>query len=211
MVVSLVLADTAAKAVARTDDSVTVRFDYDPDGHQPLRLHAEVHAPPSTSTLQRVIVSDVVIPGHGQLYDGPFAVPDYSGGELMLSDLALADPEVQEGWRRGEITLALLPSGRLPRGAFDLYYEIYNLPAGRPYSTEIAIERVDAASDVWTWGEEVGTRFAGRAAAGSGAAVLELRRIEAPLDRGRYRLTVTVRDQLSGRSARRSRLFEIGE
>jgi hypothetical protein len=211
MVVSLVLADTAIKSVARTDDSVTVRLKRKPRRDQPLRLHAETSAPPTTSTLQRVILSDVARPGYGQLYDGPFPVPDYSGPELMLSDLALAEPGVEDGWRRGEVTLALLPAGRLPRGAFDLYYEIYNLPAGRRYSTEITIERVDSPNPAGSIGDEVGARFVVVATEASDATVLELRRIESPLEPGQYRLWVTVRDQESGRTAQRSRLFQIGD
>jgi hypothetical protein len=211
MVVSLVLADTAIKSVTRTDDSVTVRMRRKPPRDQPLRLHAETRAPPTSSTLQRVILSDVARPGYGQLYDGPFPVPDYSGSDLMLSDLALADPGVEDGWRRGEVTLALLPAGRLPRGKFDLYYEIYNLPAGSPYSTEITIERVDAPAPVLGVGNEVGARFVVVATEATDGTVLELRRIESPLEPGQYRLKVTVRDQASGRTAQRSRLFQIGE
>jgi hypothetical protein len=211
MVVSLVVADTAVKWVARTDDSVTVHLKRKPPPGQPLRLHAETLAPPTTSTLQRVIVSDVARPGYGQLYDGPFPVPDYRGAELMLSDLALADPGVEGGWRRGEVSLALLPAGRLPRGSFDLYYEIYNLPAGRPYSTEITIERVDSTDPVSGVGDEVSARFVVVATGESDATMHELRRVESPLEPGQYRLWVTVRDQTSGRTAQRSRLFQIGD
>lgn len=211
MVVSLVLADTTAKAVARTDDSVTVRLEREPPPEEPLRLHAEAQVPPSLSTRQRVILSDVARPGYGQLYDGPFLVPDYSGSELMLSDLALADPGVENGWSRGGATLALLPAGRLPRGSFDLYYEIYNLPAGSLFSTEITVERVGSPGPARGVGDEVGAGFVVDSRAASDATVLELRRIESPLEPGRYRLTVTVRDRTSGRVAQRSRFFEIGK
>ena len=213
MVVSLVLVDVAQRLVSRTDDSVTVRLSR-PQRDQLLRTQLEVQAAPSASTHQRVIVSDVTTPGFGQLYQGRFPIPDYSGPRLMLSDVALADPDVEEGWRRGDVTLALLPTGRLREASFYLYYEIYNLPAGNPYSTEITIEPLDG--DAGGRGreaqaQEVRTRFAGESAAGADATTPELRRVESPLPRGRYRLTITIRDEASGETAQRSRLFQIGD
>jgi hypothetical protein len=59
--------------------------------------------------------------------------------------------------------------------------------------------------------EEVGAGFVVDSRAAADATVLELRRIESPLEPGRYLLTVTVRDRLSGRVAQRSRYFEIGK
>ena len=139
IVVSLVLADTAVGSVTRLDDSVTVRMTRTPPRDQLLRTHLEVHAQPSASTVQRVIMSDVVEPGFGQLYEGAFPIPDYTGSQLMLSDVAISESGVEGSWRRGSVALALLPTGLLRQGFFDLYYEIYNLPAGHTYSTEITI------------------------------------------------------------------------
>ena len=214
LVVSLVLADTAVGSVSRTDDSVTVRFERRPRDEELVRAHLEVLAPPSASTLQRVIVSDVTTPGFGQLYHGPFTIPDYSGSRLMLSDVALGEPDAEEGWRRGDVTLALLPTGNLPEGQFDLYYEIYNLPEGHDYVTEISIRRV-----VEQGGQElpdpsmpeVRTRFTSTSTAGPDAVVPELRSIASPLPPGAYRLTITIVDEESGERATRSRPFRIGD
>jgi hypothetical protein len=211
LVVSLVLADTALGSVSRTDDSVTVRFSRTPRSQQMLRTHLEVQAPPSSSTLQRVIMSDVTTPGFGQLYHGPFPIPDYSGPELMLSDIALGEPDAEGGWTRGDVTLALLPTGRLPEGSFNLYYEVYNLPAGHAYDTEIAIERLDGTGQGRdASGREVRTRFSGESTADADGLLPEMRSIESSLPEGRYRLTVTILDEGTGRTASRSRTFQVG-
>ena len=208
MVVSLVLADVSVGLVSRTDDSVTVRMERAPSSDHLIRTHLEVHAAPSASTFQRVIVSDVTTPGFGQLYDGPFPIPDYNGSELMLSDIAFGEVRVPGGWTRGNVTLALLPTGRLPEGSFDLYYEVYNLPASTPYSTQITIQRLNEAGTPIER-DEVSARFLGVAAANADGDVAELRRIDSPLRPGSYRLTVTVRNELNGQNVQHSRRFQV--
>lgn len=219
LVVSLVLADTAARTVFRTDDSVTVRLDHSPRDEELLRTHLEVQAVPSATTLQRVIMSDVTTPGFGQLYHGPFPIPDYGGSQLMLSDLALGDPDVDGGWTRGDVTLALIPTGQVPPDDFDLFYEIYNLPRDHPYSTEIFVEPLDEGAgptdDPST--EDLLVRFFGESTTRPDGTLPELRRVGfsqdgvgGGLNPGRYRLTVTVRDEVSGETAKRSRPFRIG-
>ena len=64
----------------------------------------------------------------------------------MLSDVALGKPDLQTGWTRGDATLALLPTSLFPSSAFDVYYEIYNLPEGNPYTTEVTVERTAGTS-----------------------------------------------------------------
>lgn len=206
--VTLVLADTVRRTVSRTDDSVFVGFRQRPRGEHLLTTHLEVQARPSRSTVQRVIMSDATMPGVGQLYRGGFPIPDYGGGRLMLSDIALGLPDVRGGWRRGDVTLALLPTSRMPASAFDVYYEVYNLPADLPYTTEIAVEPVGSGPER---GERrpVRLRFAGRSAAGQDATIAELRRVETSLARGRYHLTVTVTDDTSGASAARAVTFHV--
>ncbi len=212
--VSLILADTASGTISRTDDSTSVSTRRLLGGDDLLRTHLEVQVPPSLTTLQRVIVTDATAPGIGQLYGGPFPIPDYSGKQLMLSDIALGRPDTTGGWKRGQVTLALVPTSNFPGGNFSVFYEVYNLPAGRNYTTEITIERLDKGTaaklrDLFGGGEDIDIRFAGESTAGPDATLPELRRVEAPLGKGRYRLTVTVRDTSTGQSTRRSRLFRI--
>lgn len=202
--VSFVLSDTAAGSVTRTDDSVYVAVRRPLRGGHLLHTHLEVLAPPSTSTLQRVVMTDAASPGTGQLYAAPFPIPDYTGTRLMLSDIAIGLPDRRGGWERGDVTLALLPTSQLPEGDFDVYYEVYNLPPGARYATDVTIERLDER-DV----PPVTTRYTGESGAGADGTLPELRRVETSVRRGSYRLTITVTDQDNGRVARRSRLFHV--
>jgi len=208
--VTLVLADTALRSVSRTDDSVFVVAPRPLPGDHLLHTHIEVRAPPSRTTLQRVVMTDASTPGIGQLYGSSFPIPDYAGSELMLSDIALGRPGAEVGWRRGDVVLALLPTSQFPEGSFDVYYEVYNLPTGHRYATEISIERMDVTDpeDPGASGA-VRTVFAGEAATRPDGTLPELRRVETSLPKGRYRLTVEVTDQVTGQSAERSRTFNV--
>ncbi|HUG39251.1 MAG TPA: hypothetical protein VMM12_02140 [Longimicrobiales bacterium] len=208
--VTLVLADTAERTVVRTDDSVFVGAPRPLARDHLLYTHVEVRAPPSRSTVQRVVMTDAATPGRGQLYDSYYPVPDYSGSELMLSDIALGEPGPAAGWKRGDVTLALLPTSQFPEGSFEVYYEIYNLPHRTRYGTELVVERLgDSPTEPVAAGDAVRLRFSGESPAGPGGSVPELRYVETDLGRGRYRLTVTVTDEESGDSTSRSRLFEV--
>jgi hypothetical protein len=202
--VTLVLADTALRSVARMDDSVYVHFSRALLAEHLLYTQLELQVSPSRSTVQRVIMTDATEPGIGQLYGSPFPVPDYSGSRLMLSDIALGLPEARAGWKRGDVTLALLPTSQFPASAFDVYYEIYNLPAGHRYETEVAVEATRAGDR-----PPVRLRFSGLATAASEGFVQELRRVETSLGPGRHRITVTITDPASGQRASRSRVFEV--
>ncbi len=208
--VTLVLADTALKSVRRTDDSVAVAVPRSLSGDHIIHTHIEVQAPPSKSTLQRVIMTDASTPGIGQLYGSTFPVPDYTGTELMLSDIALGDPDAREGWRRGDVTLALLPTSQFPEGSFDVYYEVYNLPSGHRYLTELAVAPVDSSGAPRDGaGGVVRARFDGKAASAPDGSLGELRRVDTSLSKGHYRMTVTVTDQETGEVATRSRPFQV--
>ena len=209
--VTLVLADTAIGSVSNTHDTVYVDVARPLADDHLLFTHVEVPAPPSASTRQRVIMTDATSPGIGQLYSERFPVPDYSGSELMLSDIALGQPDAHVGWTRGDVTLALLPTSRLPSSAFDVYYEIYNLAPAREYATDIVIEHAPTsdrgrAADP----KPVRLRFVGKSGTGRERTQAELRRVETSLQRGRYRMTITITDLVNGRSVSRSRAFEVG-
>jgi hypothetical protein len=175
-----------------------------------LYTHIEVQAPPSDDIQHRVTMIDATKPGIGQLYLDYGKIPDYSGTRLMLSDVALGQPDAQSGWRRGDATLALLPTGRFPSSSFDVYYEIYNLPEGNPYETEVSVERLDGESDEPSQEREpIRVRFTGESAATEDGTVAELRRMGTSLEKGRYRISVNIEDLSTGETASRSRTFEI--
>lgn len=211
---SLILADTAAHTVSRTDDSSSVVVARALDGADMLRAHLEVQVPPSSTTLQRVIVTDPTSPGIGQLYGGPFPIPDYSGSQLMISDIALGQVNAPRGWKRGDITLGLTPTNQFNRGAFSMFYEIYNLKAGNRFTTEVLIDRLNRSAgsklkDLFGGDKGVRFKFDGESTADAGGTLRELRAIQAELGKGRYRMTVTVKDLETGQSAKASRQFII--
>lgn len=205
--VTLVLADTARETVIRTDDSVYVETRSRLDGDHLLFTHIQVATEPSTTTFYRVIMTDATSPGIGQLYGDGFRIRDYSGDALMLSDIALGHPRTRSGWRRGDVELALLPTSQFPDSEFDVYYEIYNLPAGHEYRTEVVVQRVDTrdAGD----GEPASIRFHGEAPMTDDDVVRELRRVDTALPRGKHRIVVVVTDLVTGATASRSRLFTV--
>jgi hypothetical protein len=211
--VSLILADTASKRVIRQDDSLSlVARNIKPDDL--FRLHVEIAAPPSNSTVQRVIVSDPSEPGIGQLYGGPFRIPDYSGTKLMLSDLVLADPTPDGRWRRGEVALALVPTGYFRGGSFNVFYEIYNIAPSAKFITEIEIEPIrespgDKLKGLFGGKGKMTLRFESEATAARDGVLQELRRVDAPLPAGKYRMRVTVTNLETRESAKTERTFAV--
>lgn len=204
--VSLVLADTLLRTVTRSDDSVFVATRGSLGGDHLLFTHVSVQARPSSHTVQRVVMTDAATPGVGQLYDEPFTIPDYSGSRLMLSDIALGQPQARRGWRRGGHTLALFPTSQFPESSFDVYYEVYNLPYRDRYTTEITVQRLDDREEA---GPPVRLRFDGRSDALADGVVRELRGVSGQLERGPYLLTVTIRNEETGETASRSRPFRV--
>jgi hypothetical protein len=206
--VSLVLTDTILRSVINRHDSVYVQMRRPLAADHLLFTTIEVEAEPSTAMQKRVYMYNATAPGIGQLYTSPFVIPDYSGSRLMLSDIALGQADARSGWRRGNVNLALLPSREFPGSAFEVYYEIYNMPRGHAYRTEIAVAEVGAAN-ARADRPMVRLSFGGEAPAAPMTTLPELRRVETLLPRGDYRIEVTVTDLETGASASRSRTFEV--
>ena len=211
---SLILVDTATRMVIREDDSITVAT-HQPVGKDDLfRLHVEISVPPSKTTIQRLIVSDPSEPGVGQLYGGPFPVPDYSGSKLMLSDVVLAEPGVQGRWHRGAVALALVPTRYFRGGSFNVFYEVYNIAPNAAYSTEIEIEPVRKSAaqklkGLFTGKNPIRLRFEGVATNAHKGTLQELRRVDAPLGKGTYRIRITVKNLDTEETAHNERTFVI--
>lgn len=212
---SLILVDTLSRKVVREDDSLAVKSVRTPADNELLRLHVEVAVPPSKSIVQRVIVSDPSEPGVGQLYGGPFPVPDYSGPHLMLSDVVLAEPAVEGRWHRGAVALALVPTGYFKGGSFNVFYEIYNIAQNERYSTEIEIEPVRKGTGQKLKGilgggrNPIRLRFEGVATNARNGVLQELRRVDAPLGAGTYKLRVMVKNLENGEMSKNERTFVI--
>ncbi len=212
---SLILVDTASRKVIRQDDSVALAATRAFKNDDLFRMHVEVAVPPSETTVQRVIVSDPSEPGIGQLYGGPFPIPDYSTKRLMLSDVVLAEPRVEGRWRRGNVALALVPTGRFKGGSFRVFYEIYNIEKNSAYTTEIEIEPIERSAgqrikDLFGGKNGIALKFEGVALDVQDGTLQELRQVDAPLPPGKYRMRITVRTA-DGQTARGEREFAVQE
>jgi hypothetical protein len=212
---SLILVDTASRRVIRQDDSVALAATRAFKNDDLFRMHVEVAVPPSRTTLQRVIVSDPSEPGIGQLYGGPFPIPDYSVPKLMMSDIVLAEPRVEGRWHRGDVKLALVPTGRFKGASFRAFYELYNIPNNTAYSTEIEIEPLQKSAGQKLRGlfggkSKISLKFDGVAMDVKNNTLQELRQVDAQLGPGKYRMRVTVRLE-SGETVRGERVFAVPE
>jgi hypothetical protein len=150
------------------------------------------------------------------LYGGPFPVPDYGTPKLMLSDVVLAEPGVEGRWRRGNVALALVPTGRFKGGSFRVFYEIYNIEKNSTYNTEIEIEPLQKSAGrkikefLGAAKQGISLKFDGVALDVRDGALQELRQVDAPLPPGKYRMRITVR-AANGETARAERLFVVPE
>lgn len=212
---SLILVDTASRKVIRQDDSVAIATTRAFTNDDLFRMHVEVAVPPSNTTVQRVIVSDPSEPGIGQLYGGPFPIPDYAPGKLMMSDIVLAEPRVEGKWKRGNVALALVPTGRFKGGSFKVFYEIYNIEKNSAYTTEIEIEPIQRSAgqrikQLFGSKGRIALKFDGVALDVENGTLQELRQVDAPLPQGRYRMRITVRNA-SGEIVKGERVFVVPE
>ncbi|MGY8798372.1 MAG: hypothetical protein ACKVG4_06270, partial [Longimicrobiales bacterium] len=160
--------------------------------------------------VQRVTMSDAARPGTGQLYSTEYVIPDYSGTHLMISDVAMGQPNPRAGWTRDDVTLALLPTSQFPGSSFELFYEIYNLPAGSIYTTRVAIAPVDEGGSLVVGADGVvDASFSATSEAEDGAAQAEFRTVDARIQKGTYRITIEITNEGSGESATQFKNFEV--
>ena len=97
-----------------------------------------------------------------------------------------------------------------------LFYEVYNLPAGTPYRTEIAFERSE--DGVWKRlkglfrdANVLALNFEGDAHPDETGRLQEVRIIQPNLAPGRYRIIVRVTNRTSGENASAERRFVLVE
>jgi hypothetical protein len=207
---SLILADTLFSRVTRLD--TTVRWPTPPAAGALLRLHATQAVSPGMAVAQRLALRDAFNPAHGRLAGASLEIPDYSGSQLMISDIVLASPDSAGTFRRGDVSLSLVPTREFPAAAFHVFYEVYNLAADAAYETELVLERRQGGLGgtlrrLLSGGSVVQLRF--RDVAPGDPTVRELRRIEAALPAGDYRLRIRVTDRSTGQRSEQSREFTV--
>jgi tetratricopeptide (TPR) repeat protein len=211
--VSLIVADTFFNRVARVDSTLRLLRSEPPAPGSLLRLTLGVPVVPGSAQAQRIVVASNDDPTHGRMVGRTLDVPDYSGRQLLISDIVLAEPDSGGSFRRGDVALSLVPTREFPGGAFQAYYEIYNLTPDGTYTTEVTVEKAGGGvgglvRGLFGGGPEVQLRFDDVA---SPLDVLsrELRRVDTSLGAGDYRIRVRVTDHASGRSTEREREFTV--
>lgn len=208
---SLIVADTVRGSVARTDTVIRVRSELPLKKGDYLRTHLQLVAAPAASTVYRVAIRDENAVRAGRIYGGARPVDAFAGG-LALSDLILADTVASGAWRRGAARLNLVPMEEFAGGAFNLFYEIYDLPEG-VYRTNVLIEPTDGATRrlleraLGQQHSRIELSFDGTVTRRE-AVRQELRRVGTALPPGRYRISLKITDA-AGRHVERSRLLRV--
>jgi hypothetical protein len=210
---SLIVVDTATRSVARRDTVIEARAVEAANRGSIVLGDLKLTAYPATGMVHRVVVADAYVPTRGQLYGGPLKVADYSGGSLMMSDIVLAAPDMEGSFKRGAVSLTLVPWQAFPQGSFRIFYELYNVSPGHPYTTELKVESVSkgitgAVGGIFGRKPAVSLRFDDVAPA-NGTLIQQVRDARADLSPGEYRLTVTITDQRTGQKISRVRPVTI--
>jgi hypothetical protein len=214
---SLIVIDTATSQVVRKDTVMTMRSPRVLGENEHLRLHMDLHAPYSKTSIHRIVIRDLVTPGKGQLYGGDADIKNFTSNTLMLSDIVLAEPD-NGTWRRGDVKLGLVPPRQFMEGRpLRLFYEIYNLPADTDYRTEIIMEPMEGETGFGRLkrlfgggtGRGVNTSFDGVSPPNSNGVVQEMRQVTAQVKPGKYRVTVRVTNLQNNQSVRSETIFLV--
>ena len=196
---SLILIDTATDVITRKDTVYTLRSPRLLSAGEYLRLHMKVEAPYSPASTHRVVLRDVVTPGVGQFYGGPADLRGFTGENLMISDIVLAEPGAGN-WRRGDAELRLVPPREFSeKQPLRVFYELYNLPPNQQYRTQITMVPVDGGAvlgritKLFGGGDgSVQLEFDAVTPQNSAGVVQELREVTPEVKPGRYRIVVRV-------------------
>lgn len=207
----VVVTDTLAGSVARGEITRVYETTQPLAKDAVLRFTLDLEAPASPQAVYRVRVEEPAT-RTGKVYGGPRAVPDYAPGRLGLSDLLLAIPNGGVNWTRDSVQLSLTPAPQFKGGLLTTYYEVYDLPAGTPYDTELEISPAGRGvlgnlELLLRTGRALRLRYTGQAT--GQPAIPELRQVQAQLPPGRYRMLVRIRALSIGQIVEREREFEV--
>ncbi|MEX2282297.1 MAG: GWxTD domain-containing protein [Gemmatimonadota bacterium] len=196
---SFIVIDTMVGSVTRRDTVYHFRSPRRLGKGEHLRVHTDLSATASRSTVHRLVIRDLGQDGRGQMYGGNTVVTAYDGTGIQLSDIVLAEPE-KGSWQRGTASLALVPPRQFLEGQpLTLFYEVYNLPADTPYRTEITLAPTSETSGFTRlkklFGGSDGSvqlRFDGVAVQDDNGRVQEIRRVTTELKPGKYRVRLNI-------------------
>ncbi|HEX2167953.1 MAG TPA: hypothetical protein VHG09_12035 [Longimicrobiales bacterium] len=216
----LSLVDTMRMAIANTSRTTAqlpadVGADEGDRNDRILRTHLGMTMQPGPR-VYRIDVRDAADPRTGAIYGGEVKLPDYSGDTIMVSDVMLAEQSDSGRVIRGDSRLALAPTQVFRNGEFRVYYEIYNMPADAPFSTELTIEPLtrgglrDRIRQLFGGEDAVRVGYEDTAAPDASGTFRQVRDMTVPFREGEWllRLTITTPD---GTTLTRERRFMIEE
>jgi GWxTD domain-containing protein len=132
---------------------------------------------------------------------GDLQIPDYSGSGLMMSDILVASAQ-PGSFVRGNAQLSLVPPRQFREGeSFRVFYELYNLPAGRQYRTEIKLTTTESNFFARLFKGRTTTTVTFEGNAEGRDVVQELRTFVPQVEAGEAELQVTVTDLATGEKA----------
>jgi hypothetical protein len=139
---AVAVADTVDQEFFRADTARTFASGVTLGQGEHLRAAVELEVPPGESYTHTVTLRTTGADRVGGAYGGPIEIPDFSGNALAISDVVLG--EEGESWRRGDVSLGLVPPRRyLPGSVITLFYEIYGLrESDETVSTSIEVRPV---------------------------------------------------------------------
>ncbi len=140
---------------------------------------------------------------------GELQIPDYSGTGLMMSDILVAS--AQPGpFVRGNARLSLVPPRQFKEGeSLRVFYELYNLPAGRQYRTEIKLTTTESNFFARLFKGRTTTTVTFEGNAEGRDVVQELRTLVPQVEAGEAELHVKVTDLQSRETAEKKKTIWI--
>lgn len=140
---------------------------------------------------------------------GELNVPDYSGSSLMISGLLFAT-RAPGPFVRGNAHLAIVPPRQFRVGeGFRLFYELYNLPRGHAYRTDITFSTTRPSRIARLLKRKNKTTVTFSDVAATDDVVQESRTLVPDVSPGNASVTITVTDLITGESATSSKTMWI--
>ena len=159
--------------------------------------YAQTTVAPADDAEFRVVVRDPTDATRGSMWGGPVRVRSFAGYGAKVSDLVVAGSGPTT-WVRGGTRLFLLPRRSFEPGATaTVFYEIYDLPPGSSYVTELTLRPQDENLRQRLWrsiagSPEVRIRFESQVPENADSTLQELRTVGLPQEEGRYTLSVRI-------------------
>ena len=123
---------------------------------------------------------------------GEIRIADYRGNHLMMSDLLFATT-APGPFIRGKAHLAIIPPRQFVEGeAFRVFYELYNLPRGARYRTDITFKTIESGVFTKVFKGHKKTTVSFEDEAVTDDLVQELRTLVPQVEPGKVEVTISV-------------------